>query len=232
MDSYTFAAALGGAGLAAMAALGVSHLGGGQHQTHGGHDASGHVGTAHGDAASLHGAHMPVHAHGAQAHLPALRAGARGGARGGIRPALLSLMSPRVLFSVALGFGITGLLLRPLIGGVALAAAAVAGGVLLEAAVVRPIWNLLFRFASTPAASLEGTLLSEATATSGFDANGQGIVALEVDGQMVQCLGTLRSTDRELGVRVRSGDVLRVEDVDPARNRCTVSYVRRGVDAR
>jgi len=228
MDSYTFAAALGGAGLAAMAALGVSHLGGAQHQPHAGHDATGHAA----DGASAHSVLMPGHAHGTQAHLPALRAGARAGTRGSIRPTLLSLVSPRVLFSVVLGFGITGLLLRPLIGGVVLATAAVAGGVLLEAAVVRPIWNLLFRFASTPAASLEGSLLSEATATSRFDANGQGIVALEVDGQMVQCLGTLRATDRELGVHVRSGDVLRVEDVDPARNRCTVSYVRRGSDAR
>jgi len=228
MDPYTFAAALGGAGLAAMAALGVSHLGGAQHQAHAGHDATGHAG----DGASLHGAHLPGHAHGTQAHLPSLRAGARGGIRGSLRPALLSLVSPRVLFSAVLGFGITGLLFRPLIGGVVLAAAAVAGGVLFEAAVVRPVWNLLFRFASTPAASLEGSLLTEATATSGFDANGQGIVALEVDGQMVQCLGTLRAMDRELGVRVRSGDVLRVEDVDPARNRCTVSYVRRGSDAR
>jgi len=228
MDPYTFAAALGGAGLAAMAALGVSHLGGAQHQAHAGHDATGHAG----DGASLHGAHLPGHTHGGQAHLPALRAGARGGVRGSLRPALLSLVSPRVLFSAVLGFGITGLLFRPLLGGVVLAAAAVAGGVFFEAAVVRPIWNLLFRFASTPAASLEGSLLSEATATSGFDANGQGIVALEVDGQMVQCLGTLRAMDRELGVRVRSGDVLRVEDVDPARNRCTVSYVRRGSDAR
>lgn len=228
MDPYTFAAALGGAGLAAMAALGVSHLGGAQHQAHAGHDGAAHAG----DGASLHGAHLPGHAHGTQAHVPALRAGARGGVRGSLRPALLSLVSPRVIFSAVLGFGITGLLFRPLIGGVVLAAAAVAGGVLFEAAVVRPIWNLLFRFASTPAASLEGSLLSEATATSGFDANGQGIVALEVDGQMVQCLGTLRAMDRDLGVRVRSGDVLRVEDVDPARNRCTVSYVRRGSDAR
>lgn len=219
MDSYTFATALGGAGLAAMAALGVSHLGGGQHQPHAGHNAAGHA-----DGASLHGASL----HGAQGHLTALRTGSRGG----LRPALLSLISPRVLFSVVLGFGITGLLLRPLLGGVALAGAAVVGAVLWEAAIVRPVWNLLFRFASTPASSLEGSLFTEATATSGFDANGEGIVALEVDGQLVQCLGTLRETDRALGVRVRSGDRLRVEDVDPARSRCTVSYVRRGSDAR
>jgi hypothetical protein len=210
MDSYTFAAALGGAGLAAMAAFGVSHLAG------------------HGDAGAAAG-HAAGHAHGAHAshsHLPAALRGASRGVRG--RAKLLSLLSPRVLFSVVLGFGITGMLLRPLLGGPVLAAAAVAGGVLFEAAIVRPVWNLLFRFASTPASSLEGSLFSEATATSGFDANGQGIVALEVDGHLVQCLGTLREADRALGIRVHSGDVLRVEDVDPARSECTVSYVQRG----
>lgn len=218
-----FATALGGAGLAAMAALGVSHGGGGPHQHHAGHTAAGNAG-----GASLHGASMHGQMRGAQPRLPTLRTGSRGA----VRPVLLSLVSPRVLFSAVLGFGLTGLLLRPLLGGAVLAVAAIAGAVLWEAAIVRPVWNLLFRFASTPAASLEGSLFTEATATSGFDANGEGIVALEVDGQMVQCLGTLREADRVLGVRVRSGDQLRVEDVDPARSRCTVSYVRRGSDAR
>lgn len=212
MDSYTFAAVLGGAGLAAMATLGVAHV------------------TGHGDAGSTTGG-VGAHVHGAHAghpHLPAaLRTGSRAG-RGAGRAKLLSLLSPRVLFSVVFGFGLTGVLLRPVIGGVVLAAAAVAGGLLLEGAVIRPMWNFLFRFASTPATSLEGSLFSEATAASGFDVNGQGIVALEVDGRLVQCLGTLRESDRALGIRVHSGDVLRVEDVDPARSECTVSYVQRG----
>lgn len=217
MDSYTFAAALGGAGLVAMAVLGVSHI------------------TGHGDTGSVTttGAGHVHGIHGSHPHLPAALRGAgrggRGSRTGSGRAKLLSLLSPRVLFSVVLGFGLTGLLLRPVLGGVALAAAAVAGGLLLEGVLVRPVWNLLFRFASTPASSLEGSLFSEATAASGFDANGQGLVALEVDGQLVQCLGTLRETDRALGIRVRSGDVLRVEDVDPVRSRCTVSYVQRGV---
>lgn len=209
MDSYTFAAALGGAGLAAMAALGVGHL-------------TGHAG---GGPASGSGA---GHAHGAQGAHPHLPAAVRSGGRGAGRVRLLSLLSPRVLFSAVFGFGLTGMLLRPFAGGPILAAAAAVGGILLEGVIVRPIWNLLFRFASTPASSLEGSLYSEATAASGFDANGQGIVALEVDGHLVQCLGTLRESDRLLGIRVHSGDVLRVEDVDPARSQCTVSYVQRG----
>lgn len=216
MDFYTFATALGGAGLAGMAVMGAGHLG-----SHGGssHGAGSHAG----GGAHVHGTH------GAHPHLPA---GVRVGVRSGLRPTLLSLASPRALFSVVLGVGITGLLLRPVLPSALLAVAAVAGGVLLEAVIVRPLWNLLFRFASTPASSLEGSLFSEATATSGFDANGEGLVALEVDGHLVQCLGTLRESDRALGIHVHSGDRLRVEDVDPARSRCTVSYVQRGSAAR
>lgn len=222
MDSYTFATALGAAGLAAMAALGVSHLGDtGQGAGHAGHGSAGHE--------AGHVAHMGHEAHAAHLqHVGRLR----GGARGGMRSVLLSLASPRTLFSALLGFGLVGLFLRPLLGGALLAAAAVIGGVTFEAAIVRPLWNVLFRFASTPAASLEGSLMSEATATSGFDANGQGVVSLEVDGQLVQCLGTLRASDRELGVRVRAGDRLRVEEVDAVRSRCTVSYVGHEIGAR
>lgn len=221
MDSYTFALALGGAGLAAMAALGVSHLGG--HQ-----DGAGHAGHATHTHAG-HDTHAVIlpHAHGAHAshaNLPTARLTARDGARG----LLLSLASPRTLFSLILGFGATGLLLRPLLGGVVLAAAAVVGAIVFEGAIVRPVWNALFKFASAPAASLEGSLMSEATASSGFDADGNGLVAVEVDGQLMQCLGTLRPEDRALGIRVRAGDRLRVEDVDPRRSRCTVSYIAHG----
>lgn len=225
MDSYTFALALGGAGLAAMAVLGVSHLGG--HQNGAGH--AGHAG--HSTHAGHAGHDTPVvllpHAHAthaSHASPPTARLVTREGARG----LLLSLASPRTLFSVILGFGATGVLLRPFIGGIVLAAAAVAGGVLFEGAVVRPLWNALFRFASAPAASLEGSLMSEATASSGFDADGHGLVAVEVDGQLMQCLGTLRPEDRALGIRVRAGDRLRVEDVDARRSRCTVSYIAHG----
>lgn len=232
MDTYTFATALGAVGLASMAVLGAGHLGG---QGHGGHDAAGHTGGGLLHDVSLHGGlHGDLHghaaghasddAHGPQAPLPAAKAGIRES----VGPSLLSLVSPRVLFSVALGFGVTGLLLESVLGGVVLPVAAVVGGIVFEAAIVRPVWNLLFRFASTPASSLEGSLFSEATATSGFDANGEGLVSLEVDGQLVQCLGRLREADRALGIRVRSGDRLRVEDVDPARSQCTVSYVQHG----
>ena len=133
-------------------------------------------------------------------------------------------MSPRVLFSVALGLGATGFILRPFLGGgVLLFAAAVSGGVIFERLLVTPIWDFAFRFASEPALTLESALAGDATAVTAFDANGQGLIAVEVDGRLVQLLGTLQNADRELHVKVIAGSRLRVEAVDSARNRCTVS---------
>jgi hypothetical protein len=129
------------------------------------------------------------------------------------------------------GFGLTGVVARSLLSGVLLLITAVAGGILFERVLVAPLWRWLFRFASNPAVTLESSLMSEARATSGFDDNGQGLVAVEVDGQIVQCLGTLRPDDMALGVRVRAGDVLQVEEVDAGRNRCTVSFVDHGINS-
>jgi hypothetical protein len=148
-------------------------------------------------------------------------------ASGDLKSTLLSLASPRALFSLLIGFGLTGIVLRPVASGVALFAIAAGGAVVFERALVRPLWDFLFRFASNPAVTLEGSVMSEGHAASSFDDNGQGLVAIEVDGQVVQCLGTLQADDRALGVRVHAGDVVRVEDVDPVRNRCTVSFVGR-----
>ena len=132
-------------------------------------------------------------------------------------------MSPRVLFSICLGLGTTGIVLRHSMGGALLFGAAAVGGILFERLIVTPIWNFTFRFASNPALTLESALLGDATAVTRFDANGQGIIAIEMDGQMVHLLGTLHSDDRATGARVPAGARLRVEDVDAARNRCTVS---------
>jgi len=134
-------------------------------------------------------------------------------------------MSPRLLFSVALGLGTAGLLLRGVLGEPLLFVAALAAGILFERAVVAPIWNLTFRFASNPASTLESSVMDEATAVTSFDKNGQGLIAVEVDGQMVQILGTLQSGDRAMNVKVPAGSRLRIEDVDAARNRCTVSLI-------
>jgi hypothetical protein len=215
MDSYTFALALGGAGLVAMAATGLAHSG--SHEGAGGHDAGGHAHLQHGEGV-MHSGHT------AGAHLSAHAAHHTGE----FKSTLLSLASPRVLFSLLVGFGLTGVVARSLLSGIVLLLVAISGAVVFERALVAPLWRFLFRFASNPATTLESSLLSEARAASGFDDNGQGLVAVEVDGQIVQCLGTLREDDLALGVRVRAGDVLRVEYVDAVRSRCTVSYVGHG----
>lgn len=147
----------------------------------------------------------------------------------GIAEYLFSLLSPRVFFSILVGAGAAGLLLDPLLGGVLLAVIAVAAGFAFEGLLVRPFWNFLFRFASTPAQTLDSALMDRATAVTGFDAQGQGLVSIILDGQIVQLLGTLRPEDRHL--RVRAGDSLMVEDVDGKRNQCTVSWLSAGAPA-
>jgi hypothetical protein len=127
------------------------------------------------------------------------------------------------LFSVLLGFGASGLVLRGLLSGPLLIGAAGAGGVALERLLVTPIWNFVLRFASRPALTLESCVTDKATAVTSFDANGEGLVSVELDGQIVQVLGRLRASDRAVGAKVRAGDHVRIEDVDSARNRCTVS---------
>jgi translation initiation factor IF-1 len=122
-----------------------------------------------------------------------------------------------------LGFGAAGLLLRSFLSGPLLALAAVVGGVAFEVLAAGPVSRFFFRFASKPAATLESCIEDEVRALTGFDSNGQGLVAVELDGQIVQVLATLSDKERAAGVRVRSGDRLRVQEVDAARNRCTVS---------
>ncbi|MGH9888488.1 MAG: hypothetical protein ACREBE_23345, partial [bacterium] len=73
--------------------------------------------------------------------------------------------------------------------------------------------------------TLESAIADEATAVTAFDANGQGIVSLEVDGQVVQILATLQPDDRLLGTRVRAGQRVRIQDVNAAKNCCTVTLL-------
>jgi hypothetical protein len=138
---------------------------------------------------------------------------------------LATLMSPRTLFSLLVGFGATGVLLSRVLAGPALVGAAVLGALGFERILVTPLWNLMMRFASNPAQTLDQSVTDVVKAVTPFDANGQGLVAVELDGQITQILATLRPEDRQPGVHVRVGDSLRVEDVDTARNRCTVSII-------
>lgn len=218
MDLYTFSLALGGIGLGTMAVAGLAATGHGEHggghhggaRHGGGHAGHPHVGHAHGHASGAH--HHDV------ADIRAVQVP-------GIGRSLSALVSPRIIFSFLVGFGAAGVLLRHTLGGVVLLALAVLAGIALERLLVAPLWRFVHRFESSPAMTLESTITDDAHAVSSFDARGQGLVAIELDGQVVQVLGTLRSEDLEAGVRVRAGDRLRIEAVDDARNRCTVSYL-------
>ena len=208
MGPYGFSLALGLTGLVVMAVLGFGHHGGDHahhgdgHAGHGGHGhaSHGHAG-GHGDAAGHHAGHS-----------------------GSGLSSLLALLSPRVLFSFFVGVGATGLLADPLLAEPFTAIAAIAGGFLFERFLVGPVWKFLFRFESRPAAMLESAVMEDAHAVMDFDAQGQGLVRIELNGQIVQLLGTLAPEERASARRIRRGDLLRVEDVDAARNRCIVSY--------
>lgn len=201
MSIYEFSLFLGGAGLGIMGLSGFAHTIGGHHGAH-----------------APHGAHTGHHAGGMRGGLRA----ARGAGRGSGARALWSLLSPRPLFSMLLGFGAVGLMLHSIVPGVLLLPVAAAGGILFELGITRPLWNFLFRFESAPALTLETCIGDEAHAATSFDAKGDGLVALELDGQMVQLLGTLHREEREAGVRVRAGDPVRIDEVDAERNRCIV----------
>ena len=220
MDLYTFSLALGGIGLGTMAVAGLGTHSHGEHG--GGHNGAHHGGGGHVHAGHAHAGHAHAHAAGSHHHDVA---DIRAVQMPGIGRSLSALVSPRIIFSFLVGFGAGGVLLRNTIGGVLLVVAALAVGVLFERLLVAPLWRLAHRFESSPALTLESTITDDARAVSSFDARGHGLVAIELDGQVVQVLGTLRSEDLQAGVRVRAGDRLRIEAVDDARNRCTVSYL-------
>lgn len=246
MDLYIFCLVLGAAGMAAMAFLGFtsSHSGG-----HHGHDTSGHeihgaggahsIDAGHGHSAtpSHGGAHGPSH-HAVNhirgqaydvAHYP--MASGRGELHenaGSWKNHVWSWLSPRVLFNVLVGFGATGLIVERLVGPFLALPIALVGGIAFESVVVRPIFNSLFRFESQPAQTLASALMSEGRAVTGFDAHGNGLISLELGGEVVQVLGTQLNEEREAGVRIRAGDIVRIEEVDDARNRCTVSRIGLG----
>jgi hypothetical protein len=215
MSVYLVSLILGAAGLLGMAATGLGRhghggaAGGGSHGGHGGH--GGHHGGAH--AGTYAGSHSGA------------SAAAHGAGHGGAVAATWLLMTPRFLFALLLGFGIAGVLLQSLLGGIVLLAAAVAGAVIVERALVNPLWKLALRFASNPATTLDGAIESDAVAVSNFDRNGQGIIAVEVDGQVQQVLATLCAADQAAGARVRAGQRVRIDEVDGERQRCSVSLL-------
>jgi hypothetical protein len=212
VDLYTFSLLLGAAGLGTMALLGFAHShAGGQSHSHSAPHGHG-PGHAHAHSHGHGHGHGHSHAHGNGHSIKEV------GAR-----TLWALISPRVIFSLVLGFGMVGLVARSFLEGLLLLGVAVAGGIAFERLIVTPIWNFTMRFASAPALTLESCVTEEATAVTSFDGKGQGLIAVELDGHLVQVLGTLKAGDRAAGIRVRAGDRVRIEEVDSERNRCTVS---------
>jgi hypothetical protein len=206
MGPYAFCLALGVTGLVVMALLGFGHHGDASAAGHAGHAGHGHAGHNGHDGGAGHDGHA--------GHSHELSGAAK----------LAGLLSPRVLFSFLVGVGATGMLARSFLFEPLLVAAALVGGVAFERFLVGPIWKFIFRFESKPALMLESLVMEEAQAMMDFDAQGQGLIKLELDGQVVQLLGTLAPEERATSRRIRRGDVLRIEDFDAARNRCTVSY--------
>lgn len=238
MDFYVISLATGATGLVAMAAMGLSH---GGHSGHGGHGGHGGHDVGHGAHDVGHAGHAGHASHGAHAHAGSAHTGHSGAPHSGhdahsghthhagdqgAASWVQSLLSPRVLFALCVGFGAGGLVAQPL-GEPWQFGAAVLGAAAFEALLVGPIWRFLFRFESSPALTLESAIEDDARAVTGFDANGCGLVAVEVDGQIIQLLATLTHDDRARGVRVRTGDTVRVDEVDAARGRCIVRVPER-----
>jgi hypothetical protein len=163
-------------------------------------------------------AHAHAYAHGAREHnVPGAVAPRSGLARW--------IPSPRGVFTALALFGAFGNLfvdavhLAPLLA----ALAAVVPTLLVERFAVRPLWNLVFRYQGQPSASLEHLIMNEAVAVVPFR-NGRGIVSTNREGRIVQLRACLPPGEALQEVKV--GDRLRIEDVDAANERVTVSVLR------
>lgn len=134
------------------------------------------------------------------------------------------LLSPLTWFSWMVGGGALGTLAVVLGASPKIAfIAAVIGAVLFQLFVVRPIWKLVFRFESQPAGNLAGCLMQEVEVISAFNARGEGLVRVTVDGRSEDLLAILTKAERASESRPRRGDRLVIEDIDPGSNTCFVS---------
>jgi len=134
------------------------------------------------------------------------------------------LPSPRGVFTALALYGAFGnalvdaFHLTPLVA----ALAALMPTLLVERFVVRPLWNLVFRFQGRPSASLDQLILAEAVAVVPFR-NGRGIVSTNREGRVVQLVARL--CDEQTMLNVKVGDRLRIEEVDAKHERVTVSVL-------
>jgi len=137
---------------------------------------------------------------------------------------LMPFLSPLNWFSWFLGGGAAGMLCtlahlpEPYTAG-----AAVLGAVGFNQGVVRPVWNLIFGFASKPAGNLEACLAQVVEAVTSFNERGEGLVRVTIDGRSEDVLARLTLPERASGERIHRGDQLLIEEVDPSTNTCRVS---------
>lgn len=211
---------IGLGGLVGMAGLQFTHHMGdsGTHLGDAGH--AGHLGDA-GHAAHLgdagHGGHIGDGGHGSHVG-DAGHAGHAGDgghhaghqADTGIHLPLWIIPSPIRVFSVLIGFGLAGMIFQQWFGFWWTVALAVANGLVFERCLVRPYWQFLFRFASSPARLLEGTVATKAIAVTSFNASGCGLVRLCIDGESRDVLARLVPSERGK-VPVRKGDTVLIE---------------------
>jgi hypothetical protein len=179
-------------------------------------------------------AHMPHHHH-KHAHA---RGPARVTARAGVERATVEqvsivgrsarwlgpLMSPLTWFSWMFGGGAAGMIAIVMHASPRAAfIVALTGAALFQLFVVRPIWKLVFRFESQPAGNLEGCLMQEVEVIRAFNARGEGLVRVVVDGRTEDVLGVLTKSERDVASRPRRGDRVLIEDIDTRTNTCIVS---------
>jgi hypothetical protein len=138
----------------------------------------------------------------------------------------MPFLSPLNWFSWLLGAGATGMLLERLgLAGPVVVGAAAAGAIGFNLAIVKPIWRAVFSFASAPAGNLEGCLMQTVEAVTSFNEKGEGIVRVTIDGRSEDILARAlpERTPGAEDLRIRRGDLLLIEEVDPHTNTCRVS---------
>jgi hypothetical protein len=225
---YQSLLAIGGAGLILQALLGVGDAH--HHDPAAMHGHHGDTAAAHdrgGEPALLHAGRFVGGGARNRAHVSPVRGNGGKGRLGvwSVFAPLLSLLSPLTFFSLCVGAGASGMILEsrhlPPFWTVFGSAA---GGLLFFGMIVRPIWSLVFRFASKPSEALEGTVAHEAVAVSRFD-RGKGVVQVTIDGQLVRVLANLEKDESEREGDIQPGERLLVVSVDGHSNSCCVMRI-------
>ncbi len=198
---------IGALGMLAQAFLGLGH-------GFAGHGHAGHGGNTH--AGTPHTGHAGSHGHGNHG-------GRESGQRGEGPSPLWALLSPLTIFSLCVGAGATGLLTRAFLSAPWTSLAAFLGAVVFYGLLIRPVWNFAMRFASAPSKALEGVVATTAEALSRFDARGQGMVRVTIDGQVVRLLARLEPGEESDSPAVAPGEKLLVTGVDGHTNTCRVA---------